>query len=70
MITKFKKLIVPYWWLGGTADEFFSESIFRKLASKVKNCQLKLLEGEHHMVPVEQAGKIKKIVLGFLVENW
>lgn len=52
--------------VGGTADIFFSEEIFRELAAKVKNSSLVLFEGEHHMLPVEKAGAVKKIFLDFL----
>jgi pimeloyl-ACP methyl ester carboxylesterase len=67
--TELQKIECPVLIIGGTADIFFSESIFRELASSVKNGTLKLFEEEHHMLPVEQAGKVKEIVLPFLAEN-
>ncbi len=55
--------------VGGTADVFFSESIFRELSEKVKFGSLFLMKGEHHMMPVEKAGAVRKIFKAFISES-
>ncbi len=52
--------------VGGTADIFFSESIFRELTAKAKRSTLVLFKHEHHMLPVEKAGAVRKIFREFL----
>jgi pimeloyl-ACP methyl ester carboxylesterase len=52
--------------VGGTRDPFFDVEAMAETARLIARSQLKLFEGETHMLPVERARAVAKIVNAFL----
>ena len=52
--------------LGGTADVFFSEEIFRETAERIPNAQLTLFESGGHMLAIEKKRKYNEILFDFI----
>jgi len=52
--------------VGGTKDQFFDVAAMSETARLIPTAQLKLFEGETHMLPVERARDVAKTVASFL----
>jgi pimeloyl-ACP methyl ester carboxylesterase len=52
--------------VGGTRDPFFDVEAMEEAARLVPRAELKLFEGETHMLPVERARDVAKVVKAFL----
>jgi pimeloyl-ACP methyl ester carboxylesterase len=52
--------------VGGTRDPFFDVEAMEDTASLIPSAQLKLFKGETHMLPVERARDVRRVVAGFL----
>jgi pimeloyl-ACP methyl ester carboxylesterase len=52
--------------LGGTADQYFDVEAFTETARLIPSAQLKLFEGETHMLPIERRGEVAQVLKAFL----
>jgi pimeloyl-ACP methyl ester carboxylesterase len=52
--------------VGGTKDPFFDVETMEETARLIPSAQLKLFKGETHMLPIERARDVRKVVAGFL----
>jgi len=52
--------------IGGTRDPFFDVEAMEETARLIPSAQLKLFDGETHMLPVERARAVAKVVKAFL----
>lgn len=52
--------------VGGTRDQFFDTEVLEEAASLIPNAQLKLFAKETHMLPVERARDVAKVISHFL----
>ena len=52
--------------VGGTKDPFFDVEAMEETARVIPSAQLKLFKGETHMLPVERAQAVRRVVAEFL----
>ena len=52
--------------VGGTRDPFFDAEAMEEAVRLIPSAQLKLFKDETHMLPVERARHVRKVVAGFL----
>ena len=61
-----KRVMSPTLILGGTADQYFDRSAFQETKDLIAGSRLQLFEGETHMLPIEQSGKVATAIGRFL----
>lgn len=61
-----KRIRAPTLIVGGTKDPFFDVEAMEETARLIPSAQLKLFRGETHMLPVERARDVRRLVAGFL----
>lgn len=60
------RVTAPCLLVGGTRDQFFGDGMQQRTAALLPHATLKLFEGETHMLPIERARHVARIVRTFL----
>lgn len=60
------RMTAPCLLIGGTRDQFFGDGMQQRTAALLLRAKLELFEGETHMLPVERARPVARIIRTFL----
>jgi pimeloyl-ACP methyl ester carboxylesterase len=60
------RVAAPCLLVGGTRDQFFGEGMQQQTAAHLPNASLELVEDETHMLPVERARHVARVLAQFL----
>lgn len=60
------RIAAPCLVIGGTRDQFFGDGMQEQTAALLPHASLELVEGETHMVPVERASHVARVLAAFL----
>jgi pimeloyl-ACP methyl ester carboxylesterase len=60
------RVTAPCLLVGGTRDQFFGDGMQQRTAALLPRASLELVEGETHMLPVERARHVARILRTFL----
>jgi pimeloyl-ACP methyl ester carboxylesterase len=60
------RIAAPCLIVGGTRDQFFGDGMQQRTAALLPRAQLELVPGETHMLPVERAGHVARVLRAFL----
>jgi pimeloyl-ACP methyl ester carboxylesterase len=60
------RIAAPCLVIGGTRDQFFGEGMQQETAALLPHASLELVEDETHMLPVERASHVARVLAAFL----